>query len=380
MTTRKLYLNDGKNIRVWQVEYNSHIKVSYGILGMKLIEKFINKQVSKTIEQMANKLIADKLNEGYKESALDAVSNFEITDKHGFLKPMLCQRQLKRIQYPAFLQPKYNGLRAMISLEVKEDSNDLFANKDKRVVIRSHEGLEYHIPRISNYLKTASNIFLHNGAYDLILDGELYIHGKSRDYIRASVPFIKNGVVSNSKNDSSLVTFVIFDIINPKLNQSERFRILNNNLLSISNNVSNLDNNPLLFKSPYVIVNNDEEAYDYASRYNDSGFEGGIVRNMDALYQPGKRSWDMIKLKFKLIDSFEVLNVIPKDNEPETGMFVLRAKNGLSFKSNPMGSYQLRQQYLIDKDWYIGKLAKVKYFELGANGLPAHSNVIEMIN
>ena len=291
-------MNDGKNIRIWQVEYGNNITISYGILGKKLIDKFINKQKSKTIEQSVDKLISNKLNEGYKETAIEAVNNIEITDKHGALKPMKAQSSLKKITYPSVCQPKYNGLRAMISYETTIENNGLFCEAKDRVVIRSHEGLEYYLPRISHYFETAKHMFLHNGKYDLIFDGELYIHNKPLNYIRSCVPFIKNGIITKCKNDSNEITFVMFDIINTKLNQLDRLKLLYQSASGINTDVRKLTTNPILFLSPYVFVSNEEEAYIAAAGYHSNGFEGGIVRNTDAFYQPGKRSWDLGKIKF----------------------------------------------------------------------------------
>lgn len=47
----------------------------------------------------------------------------------------------------------------------------------------------------------------------------------------------------------------------------------------------------------------------------------------------------------------------------------------------PMGSFEIRQEYLHNKSKYIGKFALVKYGELsGDKQVPFHSNVIEVIN
>ena len=52
-----------------------------------------------------------------------------------------------KVVYPKYAQPKMNGVRSFVSLELKETGEGLFKSKDILPVFRSRDGREYDAPQ-----------------------------------------------------------------------------------------------------------------------------------------------------------------------------------------------------------------------------------------
>lgn len=373
----KLYANDGKNIRIWQIEYNNYsIKISYGVLGGNLIERYMSKQKSKTCPQTAEKLIKDKLNEGYLTEITDSVT--VKTDINGNEKPMLAQKKLTKIKYPAYIQPKYNGVRALLSIEEVDVGIGMFENKKQLPVFRSREGHVYGMRKLLMLLTSEpyNKIF----TYAKKFDGELYIHGKPLGFIKSSCPLIRNGVIDKSNGNPDLVTYVIYDIVNKDLTQYQRTQILD----ELQQDINTLHNHTItkndgIFVSPTYSTTDKEDSIIKSFKFKNTGYEGGIVRNINFQYQPGVRSWNMVKIKFDEQDEYLIIDVIPQQNDPTQAMIVCQTDRGIVFESTPMGNRVQRNEYLVNKYNYIGRMALIKYYELTEEGKPNHSNIINVI-
>ena len=50
------------------------------------------------------------------------------------------------------------------------------------------------------------------------------------------------------------------------------------------------------------------------------------------------------------------------------------------FECNPIGDVSTKQEYVLNKEDYFGKLVTVKFYERTKNGLPLHANVIGIRN
>lgn len=218
------------------------------------------------------------------------------------------------------------------------EKDSLFQETKEGVVFRSKNGIPYNMERISNFVENKlGKAFFRHAGYEIIFDGELYIHGKPLNEIKSSCPFIKNGVVYKSSNNVDLVKFVIFDIIiqpNIKIKQQDRFNmmanILENSILNLEHKTNNfmdllINQYPLLY-SEVTTVNTKQEAIEKSSMFLNKGFEGGIVRNYDGYYEQGKRSKHLCKIKFQSQDVFEIVDIIKKNKLEDTAKFILKAK------------------------------------------------------
>ena len=303
------------------------------------------------------------------------------SDNKGFLKPMLAHKYKRdTLKYPMIAQPKINGIRGLLRWGEKETGDGMFKKVEEGPIFTSREGNVYNLPNLESWF--TKDMFLARGGEELVYDGELYCHGKTLNYIRSCCPMIlDNGTISVPSGNPDNLQFWIFDLAN-LIQQDERLYILRNKLKGfiindITENEIKQIGNKKIVRVPWIYVDSDTDAEMYAERCIKYGFEGAILRDMESLYNFGVRSKSLIKLKRINHTECKIIDVIPKDREPDTALFVLKNDiNNETFQCNPMGTYAERKEYLDNRDNYIGKLAIVKYYERsGVEKVPFHANV-----
>lgn len=306
------------------------------------------------------------------------------TDDNNNLRPMKCQKfEDNKFQYPAIAQPKLNGFRCVMRLETINDG--LFTKQT--VTFRSKEGNEYVLPHITDI---AYNILFTNEEYkDLVFDGELYIHGKRLNEIKKCIPIRNsNNVISQPSGNSLDVQFHIFDLSIPDMIQIDR----SNKLLNIFTTLYSRDipefNTRIKLVRHYE-VNSDEIFRKFTESWIRQGYEGGVIRDINAEYKFGSRPMTMRKLKaFKGLEpqdkEFLIVDVVQKNQSIIAGTtrtyIAVVCKNDINdetFDVTPEGNEEERLEYLNNKDKYIGKYATVKYYERsGVANVPFHANLI----
>jgi len=301
------------------------------------------------------------------------------SDNKGNLKPMLAKKFKRSMKnyYPMFAQPKINGIRAMVRWGEYTIGKGMFQDTIRGAVFTSRDGKLYHLPHIAE--RFTKDMFVDKEGNEIVYDGELYIHNASLNFIRASVPMISDaGTLNKASGKTSMVQYWVFDIaiVSP---QKNRLSTLHGKLFNhgLEDNQFDVIHSYPIVRVPNKVVVSDDDAIMYAEWCIEKGFEGAIVRHPEALYNFGTRGKDMMKIKKALHTECEVLDVVPKDREPETGVFILKNDiNEEEFTCNPFGTFQERKAYLDDKEYYIGKKATVKYYERsGVKEVPYHANV-----
>lgn len=389
-------------IKVWRAEDTGNgIRTLYGYYGGNLAVH-ISKITMKSSHGQLLSMIKAKKKDGYKDvnDIIINVNNIEhlptsnlptatlikpntITkewlntwlpktnlDANYNLKPMKCQPfKRNKFKYPAIAQPKLNGVRGVLRWEILTAGEGAFKTTAETAVIRSKSGLIYHLPHITDVM-VKSDFIDKNTGLEVAYDGELYLHNTSLNMINSACPLINNrGTISKTKypHITPQIKFVIFDISNEDLAQSNRTNIVGNIPPMIGTDTVK-----------DTIVYSDEEAMTFAMQCITDGYEGAVIRDMDAEYKFGSRPMSMMKIKKFYDAEFKVIDIIPKPRESTTAMFVLRNDiNDASFECNPMGSYAERKSYLDNKESYIGKMATVKFAERsGVKSVPFHANVV----
>lgn len=391
------------------IRYNSvKITINYGEINGKLITAFENdikgKNIGKANETtpfeqavlQANSRINKKKKEGYKSLEDLGLQNTEInsrnikmllndrlgefrTDDKGSIKPMKCQQYYKSKKnwvdpngniwddrkyfyltnpneskekgsilpsFPAIIQPKINGVRALLYLE-----ND-------KVVLRSKEGLNYNIPHIINWFENNKNIFtdIHP---NLIFDGELYIHGELlQDIVSA---------VKKPNLNTQRITFNIFDLAIKDFNNKQRHNIL----LDIKNKYELIFNNHIHFVMSKK-VENDKDVQFFTDQFILQGYEGSIIRDMKGLYGFGKRPSCISKLKRTISNDYLIVDIVPQSKDKTLGQYVCVTPNGDKFEVNPKLSDKDKRILLINKSNYIGKKLQIDFYEYTDKKIPFH--------
>lgn len=378
-------------IKVWIAEnYGNSIVTKNGYMDNNLAIHAHNITMKTSEAQMAS-MVKKKKQEGYKDIydimtihgvgiGIDDLTEQQWLQKYlpdsnidanYNLKPMKCQPFKKgKMVYPAIAQPKLNGVRAVLRWETVSEGDGMFIESVSKAVLRSKSGLEYHFPNITDNLDYSFFIDENTGL-EVAYDGELYLHDTPLNTINSACPLINDrGTIAKTSNPYiyAKINFVIFDIAVEDLSQKDRI-VITEAVIAPEYNIRALI---------HTIVHSDEEVAEYTMKCIANGYEGAVIRNMDAEYAFGSRPMTIMKSKHFMDAEFEIVDVVSMEKEPSAGMFVLKNDiNDETFTCVSMTSYDERALYLMDKKEYIGKMATVKFYERsGVKQVPFHANVV----
>ena len=327
----------------------------------------------------------DHIKKGYKQyntrvpineliEHLDNLVDGTNTDALGFAKPMKCQKfELGKVKYPCIGQPKYNGVRATISINYfKKDMFD-----DTPILILSKEGVEYKLNHLNAKLYSILKHLEQQGINNPVLDGEIYLPNTPVTTI--------GGAARNESNPiNKKLQYIIFDLSIENINQKDRIKYIE----ALNSCISEHENqylNSIVYISPNVILTSDEDALNYLDICLQAGYEGAVTRQYEPEYAFGQRPMFMRKLKKFSDAEFEVVDIVPYGDANQnvgTGCkFILRNDlNDSIFECIPKGTTTERLNYFANKEKYIGNKVTAKFYERTINNIPFHANVIGLRN
>lgn len=270
-------------------------------------------------------------------------------DKRESIKPlpMLAHKYEDRkhkIKFPCAVQPKYDGMRMVT------DGKSGWSRGNKEI-----------IPDIIKHILPVET-------HGRILDGELVLPWFPKVNVTMSA------AKKYQPGFSDKLIYIVYDI----LTDDVTFDFYTRNLV-LENWIAACGNRNIKFAETYIVTD-ENELMQREEEFVKRGFEGIMVRNLDGKYEINKRSNDLQKLKRFFDEEFEIVNIIPAGggSSADVGKFVCRASNGVLFESTATGTEEERKNFLLNKDQFIGKFAKIKYRELTEYGVPFHSNVLEI--
>jgi ATP-dependent DNA ligase len=259
--------------------------------------------------------------------------------------PMLAQqfekRKGKNVYYPAHIQPKLDGVRALAWW----DGN--------RIVLTSRGYQEWtKVPHINKELEK----ILPKGH---IFDGELYVHGIGFQTI---VKWVKT-----SQKDTLRVKLHVYDM--PSYNGEDS--------LTWAERKANMEKffaeNPMehVVYVPAKDVTSESEVMAVHDSLVAEGYEGAIVRLLNGLYTYGYRSYDLLKVKSFDDAEYPIVGVTQGVGKfANCAIWICKDKKGQEFKVTPKATQEVKESYLTNADKYIGQLLTVAYFGLTDDGLP----------
>lgn len=291
----------------------------------------------------AEKLHNDKIKKDQFGFALSShVEDADVVTNDVEMRPMLAHNiweHYEKMKWPNVdAQWKLDGVRAIY------DGTHLISRK----------GTEFHnMTHISDDL--------HDMPSDVVYDGELFNRDMSFDDM--------SGIIraKTSRADEKLkIQYWIFDVYMPKhpdMSWAQRRDWM-------LKNIKETDNIVLL--STDIGVSSWDEAQDITKRYVEMGFEGAIFRNTDAPYRVGKRSHDLLKMKFFQDDEFEYVGWKEGTGRFKgTPIIICATSDGVEFSITPKLEMQQRQDLLLrlrDDPPPKGCQYTVRYQELTKNG------------
>lgn len=202
---------------------------------------------------------------------------------------------------------------------------------------------------------------------DVILDGELYIPGRSLQYISG---LARTEIDIDDECDE--LEFWIFDLMEDKPFEErlEHLQEVSNTLKLSFEPTRTFDPWDLKMRMvPHEKVRGWSEIKKLHDFYVSEGYEGIVIRNPDKLYGYGKRTNDMIKIKEYQDGEFEITGISEGLRE-EDMCFTMITADGKPFEAKPMGNRELKQWYREHIEELIGKMGTVKYFYFSDDGKP----------
>lgn len=325
-----------------RLEYNSHLK-KYTDKGYKLLPSSIKINNAVAVEAF----VEEHLGNG-------------VTDSNGFKKHMLA-KQADKVATSVFDKIKYwYGSRKIDGVRCS------FYWKDGEVRTASRGGGDYdastsfmrHNPKLIQFFEEHP---------DIVLDGELYKHGKSLQQI--------SGAARLEKDTAGMdwLEYYIYDVMDSTKTFEERLDILHDITDELNlgfNPEREWDDGELKFQIvPQETVVGWANIQKLHDKYVGEGFEGIVIRDPSKVYNFGGRTNAMIKVKMYKDAEFEIVGY-SEGLRPEDMVFVCKTKEGKEFEAKPMGTRELKWEYLDRMDEIIGKMATVKYFYLSDEGCP----------
>lgn len=248
---------------------------------------------------------------------------------------MLATRyDLSHVKFPCVVQPKYDGVRCIISI-----------GDDGEVHLTSRTGKKYNVPIVKKWAEENKEI--------LPLDGELYVHKE----------LTFQQICSAVKRESDLTNklrFVVYD--RPIVGCT-----FENRISDISKYINN-DSFPVYLSKQYE-AKSEEDIFNFHDMFVEDGYEGAIIRNTQGKYVEG-RSHDLMKLKVFDTDEYKIIDVLEASGV-DKGTAIFKLKIGdVCFNARPTGSKNLRASYLKDKNKLVGRMATVQHQGFSDEGVP----------
>lgn len=342
------------DIRQWQVWVEGDdIVTEHGVKDGKLqiarktaTAKNVGK-ANETSPEIQARLEAEAM---YKHKLTRKYSLSIVECEDRMMLPMLAhsfEKKKHKLKYPVFVQPKLDGVRCIARVINDDVENPV-------VQLLTRQGKQWDIPHLAVELAKVMKP-------GMILDGEIYIHGKTFQAI--------SKLVKKHRRESLNLEYHIYDA--PSYFSEELTCELRLNALGRLEQVIREKGTKHLVIVRTETAASEGEVYQLQSEFLEEGYEGAIVRTKESIYKFGYRSADLLKVKTFLDDEYEIVGYHAGVGKFETCViWECITKKGQPFNCVPQGTFEERQEWLENGDEYVGQLLKVKYQELTDDGIP----------
>lgn len=338
------------------------IRGSSGLLDGKKVDRpeVIIKEgkAKRTIEEQAklqyNSICSDYLDKGYKQIeslGIDPSSDpltweasipTNNTDSKGAVKPMLA-KSLEGAD--SKWEKAWRGKEWLCSRKL-DGTRCLMYFDGMQVRTTSRGGKDYDVA--ANHIITHPDVvsyFKDNPT--VILDGELYIHGKPLSYISG---LTRLKAISPEHKE---LQYWVYDVVQETTLFSARLAFL-----KTASHILPHDYIRIVEHVPLIGLNNIRKQHD---KWVEEGFEGLVMRDPTMPYKCGARDWRMCKMKIFQDDEFKILDLVDGLRD-EDMCFLMETKEGYTFKAKPIGDRTLKQWYRDNIDTIKNKMGTVKFF------------------
>ena len=252
--------------------------------------------------------------------------------------PMLALKYEDRshdIIWPAFVQPKLNGVRCLME------------RRGNEIIFHSRGNKQFST---LTHLKVDALAVLQDGD---ILDGELYNHGDIT--FQELVGLIKR----ESGDPARVAKYVKF--WNYDRCENAPFMV----------RASRLIEHGSIKRVPTYRVRDEAEMLTYHKQFEEDGYEGLMLRSGTEPYKLQYRSTQLLKVKSFQDQEFLIVGTEEGVGKAEgQATFICETANGKRFGCRCKGTDEMRQEQWINRASYVGKKLTVRYQSFSDSGIP----------
>ena len=301
----------------------------------------------------------------YTLNELQAIFGEVKTNQYGVIKPQLA-KQADKVTNPKIFDKEWLISRKLDGVKA------LFYYKNGEIHTASRGGEDYdaattHLreyPPLINFFKANPTI---------ILDGELFVRGKTLQQISGAARMEKNAY------DCDWLQYWIYDCYdtaNPDMIAEDRYKFLINELnhkfgvlvyCSIVDDT--LEDSIRILEHEYV------SGWDNMKALHDKwvaeGFEGAVITDPSKPYKVGSRCNNLIKIKQYKSEDFTVVGYKLGLRGSEDMTFTCALEDGRTFEAMPVGDRATKAEYVKNFDnKYRGHKAECTFFNYSDDGIP----------
>ena len=301
----------------------------------------------------------------YSLEELEAIFGDVKTNQYGVIKPQLAKQADKVTNTKIFdkewlISRKLDGVKA------------LFYYKDGEIhtASRGGEHYDYSTEHLRTYPPLVS-FFKENPT--VILDGELFVRGKSLQQISGAARMEKNAY------DCDWLQYWIYDCYDtsdPEKTAVDRWTFLVDELNHKNGIFIYCNPEDDEIKDPIRVLDHQSvKGWTSMKHLHDvwvsEGFEGAVITDPSKPYKPGARCNNLIKIKEYKSEDFKVIGYKLGLRGSEDMTFTCELEDGRTFEAMPVGDRATKEEYVENfENKYKGHKAECTYFNLSDEGVP----------
>lgn len=337
-----------KQKRNWQEQYtlqfNSEVK-KYLDKGYKEIDKHPNE---------------------YTDDELLSIFGDVKTNQYGVIKPQLA-KQADKVTNPKIFNKEWLISRKLDGVKA------LFYWDGKEIHTASRGGEHYDYS--TTHLRTnPSLVAFFKDNPTVILDGELFVRGKTLQQISGAARMEKNAY------DCDWLQYWIYDCYdssNIDMPAKDRYTDILINKLNKINGIfvyMGVDDDEIS-DSIRILYHEYVTGWDNMKALHDKwvaeGFEGAVITDPSKAYKVGSRCNNLIKIKQYKSEDFKVVGYKLGLRGSEDMTFTCELEDGRTFEAMPVGNREIKAEYVENFETkYKGHKAECTFFNYSDDGIP----------
>lgn len=335
-----------KQKRNWQEQYtlqfNSEVK-KYLDKGYKEIDKHPNE---------------------YTDDELLSIFGDVKTNQYGVIKPQLA-KQADKVTNPKIFNKEWLISRKLDGVKA------LFYWDGKEIHTASRGGEHYDYS--TTHLRTNPSLvafFKENPT--VILDGELFVRGKTLQQLSGAARMEKNAY------DCDWLQYWVYDCYNSAdidMIASERYKFLEDKFAE-AHNFPIYRSNEDESEAPIRLLGHEYvSGWDNMKKLHDKwvaeGFEGAVITDPSKPYKVGSRCNNLIKIKQYKSEDFKVIGYKLGLRGSEDMTFTCELEDGRTFEAMPVGNREIKAEYVENFETkYKEHKAECTFFNYSDDGIP----------